>query len=775
MPYTFKYGDRPIDGVTVQRAIGRGGFGEVYYAVADSGKELALKYLRENPEIELRGIGHVMNLKSPHLITIYDVRRNEANEPFVLMEYVSGPSLRDLMVAEGGALGVQKAAFFLKGICDGLSYLHARGVVHRDLKPANIFYDDGYVKIGDYGLSKHMSVSKHSGQTVSVGTVHYMAPEIGSGSYTKAIDIYALGVILYEMLMGALPFSGSSMGEILMRHLRDRPDLTGVPAPFAPIIAKALEKDPEDRYADADEMLAAVMDCADINTSADSFDASALTQVPRQPEAESDEATLTSPPPPPPVPTLDVREPAAVEALPPRLQKKLDRFSKRLEGKARRLEKRFGAREAQQQPPRRHVAAAPPAAQRMDMPEASGGSRVAQVFLLLVVTVAISAVLAVMQGATGGPEAGFGLFFFLWGGTLGPLVMHLAVLQRIPGRSWLIDRVAYASAAGFFMLPAFALGTEVDTRGEFSAMIVAPMAAMVFCDWARRLEAGRAGEVNGWEAFWPALVGLIAAAIADADGWVLVAAAITGAISLLTQSLASVFPERSRLGRVERGGGQHGVPLVSPHVARADQPVTPMQGMGARPAGGPPATGVAQADVVGAAAAHGARQREPGYMGEDAARPSFAGRRGHSGYTILGKLLLLAALAAALGRGPLEMHGPELVVGGELASFVSEELPVGVVVSLLLLGGLMLVFGRVGQGPMHLLRGLAGCLLMVVAGVFGMIGARESLTLLAAGNVEATLATPMLFMPLVLMAILLGSGLLLLWWPRRDPNRPIVV
>ena len=74
MPYTFKHGDRPLDGVTVQRAVGRGGFGEVYFAVTDSGKEIALKYLRENPEIELRGIAHVMNLKSPYLITIYDVQ-----------------------------------------------------------------------------------------------------------------------------------------------------------------------------------------------------------------------------------------------------------------------------------------------------------------------------------------------------------------------------------------------------------------------------------------------------------------------------------------------------------------------------------------------------------------------------------------------------------------------------------------------------------------------------------------------------------------------------
>jgi len=131
--YTFKHGDRPLEGITVQRAVGRGGFGEVYYAVADSGKQIALKYLRENPEVELRGIAHVMNLKSPHLITIYDVKQNAANEPFVIMEYVSGPSLREMMLAEPGGMPVQKVAFLLAGICKGLSYLHERGIVHRDL------------------------------------------------------------------------------------------------------------------------------------------------------------------------------------------------------------------------------------------------------------------------------------------------------------------------------------------------------------------------------------------------------------------------------------------------------------------------------------------------------------------------------------------------------------------------------------------------------------------------------------------------------------------
>ncbi len=259
MAFTFKHGDRPVEGYTIQRAVGRGGFGEVYYAVSDGGKDVALKYLRDNPEVELRGVEACMNLKNPHLISIYDVRQSAAGEPFIVMEYVSGPSLRDLLTAEPGGLGSAKALFFLKGMCEGLSYLHDRGIVHRDLKPGNIFYDDGYVKIGDYGLSKFMSVSRHSAHTSSVGTVHYMAPEVGSGNYSRAIDVYAVGVMLFEMLTGRVPFEGASMGEVLMKHLTQAPNVDGLPEPFARVIRKAMEKDPQHRYATVDDLMTDVL------------------------------------------------------------------------------------------------------------------------------------------------------------------------------------------------------------------------------------------------------------------------------------------------------------------------------------------------------------------------------------------------------------------------------------------------------------------------------------------------------------------------------------
>lgn len=279
MVFTFQQGDRPLPGYTIERGVGRGGFGEVYFAKSDGGKEVAVKFLRDNAAIELRGVSQCLNLKSPHLVGIHDIRQSEAGDSYVVMEYVNGPSLRDLMNEHPEGLGTDKAVFFLREICKGLAYLHDCGIVHRDLKPGNIFYEDGYVKIGDYGLAKLMASSQHSGQTVSVGTVHYMAPEVGSGNYDRTIDIYAMGVMLYEMLLGRVPFSGSSMGEVLMKHLTAQPEVDQLPAPFPAVIRKALAKDPKDRYQTVREMMDDIFAVADISQSVASFDTLGLSRM----------------------------------------------------------------------------------------------------------------------------------------------------------------------------------------------------------------------------------------------------------------------------------------------------------------------------------------------------------------------------------------------------------------------------------------------------------------------------------------------------------------
>ena len=256
MNFTYSTGQRPLDGYTIKRGIGKGGFGEVYFALSDGGKEVALKMLRgDHAEIELRGIRQCLNLKHPHLVALYDVKTDHHGTPWVIMEYVAGETLNALLNRHPRGLPLELIQQWFPSLCRAVNYLHEHGIVHRDLKPANIFVEQGLVKIGDYGLSKSMSPSHRNAQTCSVGTVHYMAPEISSGNYNKSVDIYALGVLLYEMLTGTPPFDGDSAQEIMMKHLMAVPDLTRVPPAFHAVLAKILAKDPQERHATAAELV----------------------------------------------------------------------------------------------------------------------------------------------------------------------------------------------------------------------------------------------------------------------------------------------------------------------------------------------------------------------------------------------------------------------------------------------------------------------------------------------------------------------------------------
>jgi hypothetical protein len=256
--FLYAGGTRPLDGYTLKRGVGQGGFGEIYYAVSDSGKEVALKLIRRNLEVELRGIRQCLNLKHPNLLNLFDIRQDDNGDTWVVMEYVGGISLQDAIDAQPNGMPIDEALAWIHGIAGAVAYLHDHGIVHRDLKPANIFSDDGVVKVGDYGLSKFISCSRRSGHTESIGTVHYMAPEVANGRYGKELDVYALGIILYEMLTGKVPFDGESVGEVLMKHLTAQADVSALPEPYRGIVAKAMEKDPERRYSSANEFLAAL-------------------------------------------------------------------------------------------------------------------------------------------------------------------------------------------------------------------------------------------------------------------------------------------------------------------------------------------------------------------------------------------------------------------------------------------------------------------------------------------------------------------------------------
>jgi hypothetical protein len=258
MRFAHASGSRPLDGYTIKRGIGVGGFGEVYFATSDAGKEVALKRIQRSMDIELRGVSQCLNLKHPNLIALFDIKYDDHGAGWVVMEYVAGESLKDVTERNPNGMPLDEVKAWFEGIARGVSYLHDHGIVHRDLKPGNIFLDEDAVKIGDYGLSKFISCSRRSGQTESVGTVHYMAPEIGKGVYGKEIDVYALGIMLYEMITGRVPFEGESSQEIIMKHLTAEPDLTGIGQPYRSVIQKALAKDPELRFSDVGELLSAL-------------------------------------------------------------------------------------------------------------------------------------------------------------------------------------------------------------------------------------------------------------------------------------------------------------------------------------------------------------------------------------------------------------------------------------------------------------------------------------------------------------------------------------
>ncbi len=254
----FKYGQNdpsPLEGYKIMRGVGKGAFGEVYFAVSEGGRHVALKRLGDNAEIELRGVARCINIKNPHLLSIFDIKTGTDNRPYLIMEYVVGDSLRDLLDKQPKGLGNERTCSLFKQIASGVSALHKRNIVHRDLKPENIFIEDGFVKIGDYGLSKHISISKVSKQTINLGTIHYMAPEIATGGYDHKVDIYALGIILYEMLTGDVPFTGMNYLEIALKHSQATIDLNKLPHPFRSVVKNAASKNPAQRYQTVEEMV----------------------------------------------------------------------------------------------------------------------------------------------------------------------------------------------------------------------------------------------------------------------------------------------------------------------------------------------------------------------------------------------------------------------------------------------------------------------------------------------------------------------------------------
>ncbi len=223
------------------------------------------------------------SIGDPHIVHITDYGFTKQGDAYIVMEYLEGMSLRQTVRAEG-ALAVGRAVSVSRQILSGLAAAHDQGIVHRDLKGDNVFLTSqggrDFVKLLDFGISKITRPMAGGGDStgltstgVVMGTPQYIAPEQASGldEVDHRADLYALGVIMYEMLTGDLPFEGRTPLEILMKHVQDEPvpprkrkPALGIPPDIEAVVMRALKKDPGDRFESAEAMKAALPRAADL-------------------------------------------------------------------------------------------------------------------------------------------------------------------------------------------------------------------------------------------------------------------------------------------------------------------------------------------------------------------------------------------------------------------------------------------------------------------------------------------------------------------------------
>lgn len=247
--------------------LGRGGMGSVYRVMDTKIKdEVALKLIR--PEIvdekTLMRFGN--ELKYARMITHRNVCRmydlgEEAGVHFITMEYVHGEDLKS-MIKMTSQLGVKTSVIIAKQICEGLGEAHRHGIVHRDLKPSNIILDkEGSARILDFGIARSLKVGRKTDAGVLVGTPEYMSPEQAEAREADhQSDIYSMGIILFEMLTGRVPFEGDSPLGIAVKHKLEKPPIPkkcnpDIPDDLNRIILKCLEKDKNQRYQNTEELL----------------------------------------------------------------------------------------------------------------------------------------------------------------------------------------------------------------------------------------------------------------------------------------------------------------------------------------------------------------------------------------------------------------------------------------------------------------------------------------------------------------------------------------
>ena len=248
--------------------IGQGGMADVYLAKdIILSRTIAIKILRTSLARDpiyvtrfQREASAAAALSHKNIVEIYDVGEDE-DKYYIVMEYVPGTTLKELILKRG-ALHYVEAIDIMKQVVSGIAKAHQLGIVHRDLKPQNILVtDSGVAKIADFGIASMQSLAQVTQTDVIMGSLHYLAPELARGEKaTVQSDIYALGIVFYELLRGEVPFNGESPVNIALKHMQeDLPSLLefnpSIPQSVENIIIKATAKNLNDRYHSVNEML----------------------------------------------------------------------------------------------------------------------------------------------------------------------------------------------------------------------------------------------------------------------------------------------------------------------------------------------------------------------------------------------------------------------------------------------------------------------------------------------------------------------------------------
>lgn len=269
-------GQKINDRYQIIKSIGEGGMANVYLAydtILD--RNVAVKVLRGDLATDEKFVRRFQrealsasSLSHPNIVEVYDVGEDNG-QYYIVMEYIEGCQLKQLL-KKRGRLTLSEVIDIMLQITDGLSVAHDAYIIHRDIKPQNIMIlDSGLVKITDFGIAMAMNSTQLTQTNSVMGSVHYLPPEQANGKgSTLQSDIYSMGILMYELLTGELPYKGDNAVEIALKHLKEkipsvREKFPEIPQSVENIIIKATAKNPKNRYADARSMNEDLRTCLD--------------------------------------------------------------------------------------------------------------------------------------------------------------------------------------------------------------------------------------------------------------------------------------------------------------------------------------------------------------------------------------------------------------------------------------------------------------------------------------------------------------------------------